>query len=75
MKKMDLFKQFVDRKFDVIVNGEKEQSCNFIKVLKLLCIYGEFFEYSGADQSKEMAKWIKQGYIYVDNNITITIKQ
>jgi hypothetical protein len=74
MKKSELLKKLIDKRFDVVVGGEKERTCDFLGLMGILERRSDFFRYSPLEQKQELEKSLKQGYVYIDANISLIIK-
>lgn len=62
------------KRFSVHEGGEFAYQCNFLKVLKILHCWSDFFEYKPTEQRKTIKKWLKEKKIYIDITIYITFK-
>ena len=55
--------------FTVIVGGEEEDhDLNFDELVSVLSSYSDFFRFTKEEQEKEVAYWIEEGEIHIDED-------
>ena len=72
MKK--IIEELAGKKFSVYVNGEFENTTNFLGLIQLLARFSDFFNYKSTEQVKYFKESMQDKTFYIDVDMSVRFK-